>query len=193
MEDMVMDAPLLQAAELRAMVEADQDTLVVDVRTPGEFETAHIAGSVNIPLDQVSAHLRRIVSDAGGKMVLVCQAGGRARQAAAKLASAGLRDVVVLDGGMNAWSAAGGPVERTGRARWSLERQVRLVAGLIVLGSAVASIGAPQAVFVAAAVGAGLAFAALTDSCAMGMMLSRLPFNRGAACDIDAAVARLAR
>jgi len=183
----------LDATALRSMVETNPDSLVVDVRTPGEFESAHISGAVNIPLDQVDAHLRRIVSDAGGRLILVCQSGGRAQQAAAKLAGAGLDDVVVLQGGMNAWVAAGGSVERSGRERWALERQVRLVAGSIVFLSVLASLWVPQAVFVAGAVAAGLMIAALTNTCAMGMLLTRLPYNRGARCDIDSAIARLTR
>ena len=105
-----------------------------------KFETAHIDGAINIPLDQVDAHLRRIVTDAGGTLVLVCQSGGRAQQAASKLASAGLHDIVVMTGGMTAWVAAGGPVESTGVARWALERQVRLVAGSLVFFSVVVSL-----------------------------------------------------
>lgn len=183
----------LDATTVRTMVANNADTLVVDVRTPGEFETAHVAGAINIPLDQVDAHLRRIVSDAGGTLILVCQSGGRAQQAASKLASAGLHDVAVMAGGMSAWVAAGGPVERTGQERWALERQVRLVAGALVFFSVVASLWIPLAVMLAGGVGAGLAFAALTNTCVMGMLLTRLPYNRGAGCDIDAAIARLSR
>ena len=183
----------MHASAVRSIVESNPDTLVVDVRTPGEFETAHISGAINIPLDQVDAHLRRIVADAGGRLILVCQSGGRAQQAATKLAAAGLDDVAVMDGGMNAWVASGGTVEQSGRERWALERQVRLVAGTLVLLSVLASLLVPAAVVVAGAVGAGLAIAALTNTCAMGMLLARLPYNRGAACDIDAAIARLSR
>ncbi|MFW6091092.1 MAG: rhodanese-like domain-containing protein [Actinomycetota bacterium] len=177
-------------AQARQLIESSPDTLVVDVRTPGEFETAHIEGAINLPLDQVDAHLRRIVADAGGRMVLICQSGQRAQQAQEKLASAGLSDVTVLDGGMNAWLEAGAPANR-GRQRWSLERQVRLVAGLIVLLSIVASIWAPEVRYVAGFIGAGLTFAAFTNTCAMGMLLSRLPYNRGGGCDVDAAIGRL--
>jgi len=183
----------LDASTVRAMVASNADTLVVDVRTPGEFETAHIDGAINIPLDQVDAHLRRIVTDAGGTLVLVCQSGGRAQQAASKLASAGLHDIVIMTGGMTAWVAAGGPVESTGWERWALERQVRLVAGALVFFSVVVSLWIPLAVILAGGVGAGLAIAALTNTCVMGMLLTRLPYNRGAACDIDAAIARLSR
>ena len=182
----------ISAAEARALVETP-GTLVVDVRTPGEFESAHIPSAVNIPLDQVDAHLRRIVTAAGGRMVLVCQSGQRATTAAGKLAAAGLDDIAVLDGGMNSWIAAGGPVERTGKERWALERQVRLVAGLLVLTGTLLSLVWQPAVFLAMFIGAGLTFAGLTNTCGMALLLAKLPYNRGATCDIDAAIGRLAR
>src|SRR5690606_36632127 len=127
---------------------------------------------------------------AGGRILLMCQSGNRATQACRKLVNAGLSSASVIEGGMNAWIAAGGPVER-GRQRWSLERQVRLVAGLIVLLSVLASIWLPPARFVAGFIGAGLVFAALTNTCAMGMLLAKLPYNRGAVCDVNAALGRL--
>ncbi|MFC0862192.1 rhodanese-like domain-containing protein [Sphaerimonospora cavernae] len=164
----------------RALIASNPDVLVVDVRTAAEFETAHIDGAINLPLDQVDAHLRRIVADAGGRLLLICQSGNRATQAQKSLCEAGLPGTVVLSGGMNSWIASGAPVIR-GRQKWSLERQVRLVAGGIVLASIVADLWLPGARFVGAFIGAGLVFASLTDTCAMGMMLSRLPYNRGRA------------
>lgn len=180
----------VDVATARAWLASNPDTLVVDVRTPAEYETAHIAGAINLPLDQVDAHLGRIVADAGGHLVLVCQSGNRATQACVKLAGAGLTEASVLTGGMNSWVGAGGPVAR-GRERWSLERQVRLVAGLIVLLSVVASVWLPPVRYVAGLLGAGLAVAALTNTCALGMLLSRLPYNQAGGCDVDAAIARL--
>ncbi|MDP4510041.1 rhodanese-like domain-containing protein [Nonomuraea turcica] len=186
------ESPNVDAVTARAMIAANPDVLVVDVRTPGEFEAAHIDGAINLPLDQVDAHLRRIVADAGGTMLLICQSGGRAAQAHKSLCGAGLPDAVVLSGGMNAWIAAEAPVVR-GRPRWSLERQVRLVAGAIVLVAIVADLWIPGARFAAAAIGAGLAVAALTDTCTLGMLLSRLPYNRGPGVDVDAALACISR
>ncbi|MBO4205320.1 rhodanese-like domain-containing protein [Micromonospora echinofusca] len=174
----------------RALMANNPDILVVDVRTAGEFDSAHVPGSINLPLDQVDQHLGRIVNDAGGRLLLMCQSGNRATQACTKLVNAGLSSATVISGGMNAWISAGGPVER-GVERWSLERQVRLVAGSIVLLSVVASIWFPPARFVAGFIGAGLTYAALSNTCAMGMLLSRLPYNRGATCDVDLAIGRL--
>lgn len=181
----------VDVTSLQAELASNPDTLLVDVRTPGEYQTACIDGSVNLPLNQVDAHLRRIVRDAGGRMVLICQTGGRAQQAATTLAAAGLSDVVVLDGGMNSWVSAGAPVKRAANARWSLERQVRLVAGGIVASSILGSVWAPKLRFLAGGIGAGLTFAAVSNSCAMGNMLMKLPYNRSSDTDVEQAIARL--
>ena len=93
----------------------------------------------------------------------------------------------ILDGGITAWEAKGFAVNR-GTQRWDLERQVRLVAGSIVLTSILSSIAAPKLNWVAGAVGGGLTFAALSNICAMGMLLSKLPYNRGATCDAQTVV-----
>lgn len=185
----------LDVTALRAALAAEPDTLLVDIRSPDEFRAAGIDGAVNIPLDRLDAHLRRIVHDAGGRMVLVCQSGARAARAAERLGRAGLTDVVVLEGGMNAWVAANAPVCRFPGAAWSLERQVRLVAGGIVASSVLASVRAPRLRFVAGAVGLGLVTAAVIDTCGLARLLARLPWNRSNTIDIDAeidaAVARL--
>ncbi|KMO74348.1 Inner membrane protein YgaP [Mycolicibacterium chubuense] len=93
-------------------------------------------------------------------------------------------------GGITAWQAGGFAVER-GAPKWDLERQVRLAAGLIVALSVLASLVVPGAQWVAFAIGAGLTFAAVTDTCAMGMLLARLPYNRGAKCDAQTVVSQL--
>ncbi|MEU3018940.1 MULTISPECIES: rhodanese-like domain-containing protein [unclassified Nocardiopsis] len=167
----------IDVGAVRELTGRESRALLVDVRTPAEFENAHIAGAVNLPLGRVDAHLERIVAEAGGRLVLICQSGGRATQCRDKLAAAGLTDTVVMNGGMNAWEASGAPLER-GPRRWALERQVRLVAGGLVLTSVLASLVWPPAVAVAGLVGAGLVFAAVTDTCAMGMALTRLPYNQ---------------
>ncbi len=179
----------ITAPALRSLLARDPETRVLDVRTPGEFRGDHIPGAYNVPLSDLGDH----VSELAGlhhTIVLVCQSGARASTAMERLAAAGRVDLRLLTGGMQAWHAAGGAVT-VGEPRWSLERQVRLVAGSIVLGSVLASIAAPPARFVAGAVGGGLTFAALTDTCAMGSLLARLPYNRGPACDVDDVVAQL--
>lgn len=180
----------IESADLRALMNSAAPPRVIDVRTPGEFDAVHMPGAYNVPLDLLREHRDEIASHVDQDVVLVCRSGQRAAQAEETLRRAGLPNVHVLDGGIAAWEAQGFAVNR-GAQRWDLERQVRLVAGLIVAVSILASIAVPGAKWVAFAIGAGLAFAALTNTCAMGMLLARLPYNRGATCDLQTVVAQL--
>jgi len=165
---------------------------VLDVRTPGEFESAHIRGAYNVPVDTIAEHAREIGTATGAPIVLVCQSGNRARKAEDTLRMVGMSNLHILDGGMNAWVAAGLDVVRV-RKRISLERQVRIVAGaLAATGGMLALLVNPLFASIPAVVGSGLVFAGLTDTCAMGMLLARLPYNRGASCDPAAVVRALA-
>jgi rhodanese-related sulfurtransferase len=181
---------MIDAPALRGLLDSAAAPRVIDVRTPGEFETAHIAGAYNVPLDLLREHREEIIGHLDEDVVLVCQAGQRAAQAEETLRTAGLANVHVLDGGIAAWIGKGLPVNR-GAQRWDLERQVRLAAGSLVLSSILASVAAPRLKWLAAGVGAGLSFAALTNTCAMGMLFARLPYNRGASCDVSSVVAQL--
>lgn len=163
---------------------------IIDVRTPAEFESMHIPGAYNVPLDTLGEHREELRTHLEEPAILVCRSGQRAAQAEQKLAEVGMDNVHVLEGGITAWEAAGAPVRR-GRQRWDLERQVRLVAGLLVAGGVAASLVWKPARFLSGAVGAGLTFAALTNNCAMGMCLTKLPYNRAATCDVDQVVAEL--
>jgi len=171
-------ADRVDATTVRSWLGQDDSVTVLDVRTPAEFETAHIRGSYNVPLRLLNEHAEELSSRLDHRVVLVCQSGVRASEARQRLAGVGMDNLHVLEGGVPAFESAGGEIVR-GEARWAMERQVRLVAGSLVLGSIVASIFAPKARFVAGAIGAGLTFAAVTDTCAMARMLSALPYNRG--------------
>ena len=109
---------------------------------------------------------------------LICQSGGRSAMACQKLETAGYEAVVNLEGGTSAWQAAGFPVVE-GKKAMSLERQVRIAAGsLIVIGAAIGYFVHPGGFGLSAFVGAGLVFAGLTDTCAMGMMIAKMPWNQ---------------
>jgi rhodanese-related sulfurtransferase len=183
----------ITSAQLRELLESSTPPHVVDVRTPGEFETAHITGSVNVPLDVLDRHAGEIADylDGDHDIVLVCRSGQRSAKAQQLLRSTGVTTGRVLTNGLTEWEGGGFAVER-GTQRWELERQVRLVAGSIVLSSVVASVAIPQLKWLAAAIGGGLTYAAISNTCAMGTALSKLPYNRGAAPDARTALARLA-
>lgn len=180
----------IHAAEVRRMVEAGTPVRLLDVRTPGEFVAGHIDGAVNIPLDQLASVAPRL-ADTEGTVVVICQSGGRAEQACRTLTQFGVEAVVMAEG-INAWNSLGAQT-RTAKGKWSLERQVRFVAGLIVLTAILASIVWEPARYLAGMVGAGLVFAAVTNTCAMGMLLAKLPYNKGTSCAVDTAVDTLRR
>jgi rhodanese-related sulfurtransferase len=181
----------IDPTELSVLLESGTPPRVLDVRTPGEFDTVHIGGAYNVPLDLVCEHRDEITEHLDPGVVLVCRSGQRAAQAQDTLRDAGLPNLRILIGGISAWEGEGFTVIQ-GAERWDLERQVRFVAGVLVLVSILASVAVPQLKWLAAIGGAGLAAAALSNTCAMGMLLSRLPYNRGASCDAQSIVAQLA-
>ncbi|MFJ2932543.1 rhodanese-like domain-containing protein [Streptomyces sp. NPDC087219] len=182
--------PSLTPAVLHRLVQEGRAPRLLDVRTPGEFRTAHIPGSHNVPLDTLREHRAELLSHLDEDVVLVCRSGARAAQAEQALAGAGLPNLRVLDGGVNAWEAAGAPVNR-GPERWDMERQVRLVAGSVVLTTGLVGVLVPGVHLIGTAIGAGLTFAALSNSCMMGVLLSKLPYNRGPRPDVRSVIAEL--
>lgn len=178
----------IDPATLQRMRRADATVRVLDVRTPSEHENAHIPGSVNIPVTQLKGHVADIRSAANGDpLILVCQTGPRAEQASRLLDGA---NPIVLRGGVNAWAAAGGTLEQ-GAPKWAMDRQVRLVAGTLVLAGIAGSLLNPKLTFLSGAVGAGLTFSALSNTCAMARVLGRLPYNRGSSHDAAQAAGSL--
>ena len=167
-------------------------TTVLDVRTPGEFAAAAIPGSQLLPLDQLDQHADTLAAGLSTPVTLVCRSGQRSSEAHQRLTAAGATDLTVLDGGLTAWQAAGQPVDNTpGSTAWEMDRQVRLTAGSLVLAGILASLRWPAARFLSGAVGAGLTFAALSNTCAMSRVLLKLPHNRTGSTDGQKVVAAL--
>ncbi len=164
---------------------------VLDVRTPAEFETMHIPGAYNVPLDTLEEHRKELSNHLDDDVVLVCRSGVRATRAEQALAGVGRPNLRVLSGGVLAWEQAGGEVRR-GAQRWQLERQVRLVAGSLVLTSVLTSLVVKRAQLLAGGVGAGLTLAAVSNSCLMGSILMKLPYNRSRTYDVRDVMAQLA-
>jgi glyoxylase-like metal-dependent hydrolase (beta-lactamase superfamily II)/rhodanese-related sulfurtransferase len=170
-----VDSATIAPRDLQTLRERGATPLLLDVRSPLEFEGERIEEARLIPLDQLDARLDEIPEQA--ETVVVCRTGVRATIAAETLARAG-RKARVLEGGMNAWRRAGLPV-REGRKRLAIDRQVQLIVGLMVLTSV--TLGAlvnPWFLAAAAFFGAGLTFAGATGTCALALLLIRLPWNR---------------
>jgi rhodanese-related sulfurtransferase len=153
---------------------------LIDVRTPLEYRRIHAEAARSVPLDRLDA--RAVMEARNGTrdepLYTICRTGSRGRQACAAFQAAGFSNVVNVEGGTLAWEQAGLPVVR-GKQSISLERQVRIAAGsLVTLGTALGAFVHPAFLGVAAFVGAGLIFSGVTDTCGMGLMLARMPWNR---------------
>ena len=153
---------------------------LIDVRTPAEFREIHVEFARNVPLDRLDAAavMQARNGSADDPLYIVCRSGGRGQKACEKLLAAGLVNVVNIEGGTTACVDAGLPVVR-GRKAVSLERQVRIAAGLLVLaGVLLGWLVHPALYGLSAFVGAGLVFAGVTDFCGMGLLLARMPWNQ---------------
>jgi rhodanese-related sulfurtransferase len=171
-----MTAPLT-VDELKPRLEL---LTVIDVRTPAEYAGGHIPGAHNIPLDQLPEAVPALrAAAANAEIAIVCASGNRSTTACRQLADAGIT-ALNLTGGTKAWIDHGHAVNRPagGRAVWAMDRQVRFAAGGLVLAGVLADLALPGTRWISAAVGAGLAFSALTNTCAMGALLGKLPYNR---------------
>jgi rhodanese-related sulfurtransferase len=180
-----MDVASVSPQDLAERLKAGKKLDLIDVRTPVEFREVHVEFARNIPLDQLDppAVMQARNGSAGEPLYVICRSGGRGQKACEKFQQAGFINVINVEGGTQAWEASDLPVVR-GKKAMSLERQVRIAAGsLVLLGVTLGWQVHPAFFGLSAFVGAGLVFAGITDTCGMGMLLARMPWNR---CGSDA-------
>ena len=167
--------------QLHERLQQGEKLVLLDVRTPSEHSEIHVPGVHLVPLDRLDpAQLAKTNGFARDQSVFVlCRSGSRATQAAEKLRKGGFEHCQVVEGGTMAWAAAGLPVNRGTTTVISLERQVRIAAGgLVVSGVLLAQFMHPSFLWLSGFVGAGLIFAGLTDWCGMGMLIAKMPWNQ---------------
>ena len=173
-----MTVTTISPQQLFKLHTAGSDIDLIDVRTPVEYREVHADIARNIPLDRLDGAELTAGKSASAPLYVICRSGGRGKQACEKLQAVGFTNVFNIEGGTQAWEQAGLPVIR-GKKAISLERQVRIAAGaLVLLGSALSAFVHPYFIGLAAFVGAGLVFAGITDTCGMGMLLARMPWNQ---------------
>jgi rhodanese-related sulfurtransferase len=169
----------IKPQELAGLRQDRKQVDLIDVRTPVEFREVHVDFARNVPLDQLdpAAIMQARNGSSQEPLYVVCRSGGRGQQACEKFVKAGFSNVVNIEGGTLACLEAGLPVVR-GQKAMSLERQVRIAAGSLVLLGVALSFFHPYFIGLSAFVGAGLVFAGITDTCGMGMILARMPWNQ---------------
>jgi rhodanese-related sulfurtransferase len=166
----------IDPASLRKLLD-QQAVNLVDVREPSEHAGEKIPGSILLPLSKFDPD--RVPFDANKLTVLYCRTGNRSAQAAQKLFAAGIDEVTHLEGGMSAWVQAGYPTQVNKNAPISLMRQVQIVAGsLVVIGTVLGAFVSPWFLLLSGFVGSGLVFAGITNTCALGMLLAKMPWNQ---------------
>jgi len=158
-------------------VESGED-VILDVRSPEEYLAAHIPGSVLHPLKELEPRVVRAFVSDKARCVVLRESGTRSVLAAQKRADAGIEGVHPLDSGIDAWICAGKPLRGTGR--FTIERQVRIVAGGLVLTGVALSFLHPAWIVLSVFVGFGLVFAGNTNFCGRGLILKKMPWNRPA-------------
>lgn len=165
--------------ELHNLWRGGQSIDLIDVRTPAEFREVHVEFARSVPSHRLDprAILAERPERADQPVYFICRSGKRAGQACEKFAAAGFANVVNVEGGTVACEAAGLPLVR-GKKAMSIERQVRIAAGALVVLGAGLSFVHPLWALLAAFVGAGLMFAGITDTCGMAMVLARMPWNQ---------------
>ena len=173
-----MSITTITPQKLSELIHSGAAVELIDVRTPVEYREVHVSSARNVPLDQLNAAQFAAGRSGAEPLYVICRSGSRGKQACEKFLAAGYTNVVNVEGGTQAWDQAGLPVVR-GKKAISLERQVRIAAGLLVLtGSVLGYFVSPYWIGLSAFVGAGLTFAGITDTCGMGMMLARMPWNQ---------------
>ncbi|PSN20691.1 hypothetical protein C7271_01020 [filamentous cyanobacterium CCP5] len=167
---------IMDAHTLKQGLEQQTITLI-DVREPAEFAGEHIPGAVLVPLSRFDG--RKIPQAGNTQLVLYCRSGNRSEIAAQKLLDAGLESVTHLSCGLASWKEAGYATVVNRNAPISLMRQVQIVAGsLVFLGTLLGAFISPWFLILSGFVGAGLMFAGISDTCMMGMLLAKLPYNQ---------------
>lgn len=172
-----MSATTIAPKQLFELIQAGTPIELIDVRTPVEYREVHVACARNVPLDQLDPAALLAGRTGQGPLYVICKSGSRGNQACQKLVGAGGVNIVNVEGGTSAWDQTGLPVVR-GKKAISLERQVRIAAGVLVLVGVGLSFVNHWFIGLSAFVGAGLVFAGVTDTCGMGMILARMPWNQ---------------
>ncbi len=181
-----MSTRTITVTELHAKLKSGETIDVIDVRMPNEFAQVHAVVARNFPLDSLDP--QRVMKNRNGSshlpLYVICKSGTRSNMACIKFRELGFENVVTVEGGTSAWEAAGLPVMRSEKKMKviAIDRQMRIVAGSLVILGVLLSLQHPWFIGLSAFIGAGLLFAGITDYCPLMATLARMPWNRSQVC-----------
>ena len=177
-----MSLNVITVDELKVRHDSDDSLELIDVRTPAEYSAVHVKFAENFPLDQLDiTAIQQSRHSPDQPLYVICKMGGRSAKACQKFIEAGVENVINVQGGTDAWVNAGYDAVRSMKKVIALDRQVRIVAGtLVVAGVALSAAVEPAwiGLVIAGFIGAGLMFSGITDTCGMGTVLSKMPWNK---------------
>lgn len=109
----VPGSPEISVTELRERLAQPAPPQIAEILPPSYFQSGHLPGAINLPLDGFAENARRLLPDSGADIVVYCasQTCNNSDLAARKLVELGYRKVRVFRGGKAAWQAAGAPLE----------------------------------------------------------------------------------
>ena len=169
--------------QLDALRNEGKNISLLDVRTVPEYRAGHVAGAIHVPVDEFSADTIKADEQLAGidhdePLYLTCQTGPRAQEVAEQMFDAGFRNLILVEGGMQAWENARLPMQRIGKAI-SLERQVQIALGMLLALKVFFGFTIHEVFFAAIAfVAVGLVVAGTTNWCGLKRLIARLPWNQ---------------
>lgn len=161
-----------QLSELRK--DQQQSILCLDIRSEQEHQQNHIPGSCLV--DQ-----QNILHIPAESILVYCQTGTRTEMLKQHLGNPDNKQIYLLEGGLDAWVAKGMGISGSQSSGLSLQRQVHMIAGILILTFTLLSLTiSPYFMAGTAFVGGGLTLAGLTGFCGMAKVLALAPWNRPA-------------
>ena len=168
----------LPPREAQKLLESGK-AILIDIREAEEFAREHIRGARHVPLSALDRHDFDRERAEGKVAIFQCQSGRRTEINRERLVALGFQQAYVIEGGLNAWRAAGLPSHVDRKQPMELQRQVQIAAGSLVLTGVVLGFSvSPLFFLLSGGVGAGLVFAGMSGSCLMGQILAQMPWNR---------------
>ncbi len=169
----------------------EPNSILLDVRTEPELKemSVELENIKHVPLQSLASSIESLSTD--DSYYILCRSGHRATMAAMQLIQKGFTKLTVIEGGITSWNKAKLPVRKTDTAI-SLERQIRIIAGCLVLIGSLLSLVSLWFIVIPLFVASGLVFAGITNNCLMGLLLMKLPYNKkpvfteGGSCAMDA-------